>query len=152
MKVFITIILIFIIPMTVFSQVSISSDNTPPDPSAMLDIKSSTKGILIPRMDSIQRKAILDPEAGLMIFDSTTMSFWYFKDSWKEGLGTDDQDWKRNGNLLFNDIDTIIIGSQDANADFQIAEGKNVLFGEDLTGSGSKAIYYSNKGAFRFGY
>ena len=51
-----------------FSQVSISSDNSSADESAMLDVKSTTKGVLIPRMTHTQLAAISDPADGLMVF------------------------------------------------------------------------------------
>ncbi len=36
------------------AQVAISNDNSMPDPSAMLDVKSSEKGFLFPRLTQIQ--------------------------------------------------------------------------------------------------
>jgi starch-binding outer membrane protein, SusD/RagB family len=49
---------------------------TLPDSNAILDISSSSKGVLIPRMDSVQRKSI-PPTKGLLVYDSTYSSFWY---------------------------------------------------------------------------
>lgn len=49
-----------------------------PDSSAMLDIVSTNKGLLIPRMTSGERQAIASPAKGLLVFDNTTGSFWYF--------------------------------------------------------------------------
>ncbi|MEM6699011.1 MAG: tail fiber protein, partial [Bacteroidota bacterium] len=66
------------------SQVSINEDNTEPAPSAMLDISSNDKGLLIPRMDSTSRNNITNPAEGLMVFDSTTNSFWYYITNWIE--------------------------------------------------------------------
>jgi hypothetical protein len=61
----------------VFSQsVGINNDGSAPDPSAMLDIKSSTKGLLIPRVSSIQRMAIVNPSQGLLVYDTLTHSIW----------------------------------------------------------------------------
>lgn len=45
---------------------------TTPDPSAALDVSSSTKGFLPPRMTTVQRDAIATPAIGLIIFDTTT--------------------------------------------------------------------------------
>jgi len=67
MKNFIFLILL-IITMPAFTQVSINNDNSNPDPSAMLDVKSTTKGMLIPRLTAEQRDAILSPATGLLIF------------------------------------------------------------------------------------
>ena len=65
-------------PIITQAQVSINQDNTSPDSSAMLDIKSSNKGLLIPRMNSIERDAIVNPAPGLMIYNTTDSCFNYF--------------------------------------------------------------------------
>ncbi len=43
---------------------------TKPDPSAILDLNSNTKGLLLPRMNQAQRDAIKNPAAGLVIFQT----------------------------------------------------------------------------------
>jgi hypothetical protein len=57
-------------------NVAINEDGSLPDPKAILDVKSYSKGILIPRMSTYDRLAIHAP-TGLLVFDTTTMSFWY---------------------------------------------------------------------------
>jgi uncharacterized protein (TIGR02145 family) len=49
------------------AQVSISNDNSQPDNSAMLDVKSTQRGFLLPRMSREQRDAISNPAEGLMV-------------------------------------------------------------------------------------
>lgn len=44
------------------------------------------------------------------------------------------------------------IGTTTPKAFFNVAEGKDVLFGQDLSGLGTKLIWYANKGAFRAGF
>ncbi|MGZ5255306.1 MAG: hypothetical protein ACXWCT_12930, partial [Flavitalea sp.] len=51
------------------AQVSVNTDGSIPNPSAMLDIKSNNKGLLPPRMTWTQIQAIQNPAAGLMVFD-----------------------------------------------------------------------------------
>ncbi len=41
-----------------------------PDPSALLDLNSTTKGLLLPRMSEAQRDAIEKPAVGLMVFQT----------------------------------------------------------------------------------
>ncbi len=60
----------------VFSQVGINTDNSPPDPSAMLDVKSTNKGVLIPRMTFAQRNAIQNPQVGLMVICTNCGAKW----------------------------------------------------------------------------
>jgi hypothetical protein len=50
-----------------FAQAGINTDHSAPDNSAMLDVKSATKGMLIPRLTSAQRMAIVSPANGLMV-------------------------------------------------------------------------------------
>ena len=66
------------------AQVGINEDNSQPDASALLDVKSSDKGILIPRMSPAQRLAISNPAEGLLVYDSKEKSFWYFSTIWKQ--------------------------------------------------------------------
>jgi len=64
---------------------SINDDGSAPDNSALLDVQSTQKGILIPRMSSSERNAIPTPATGLMIFDNNTTSFWYYNGvNWAE--------------------------------------------------------------------
>lgn len=68
------------------AQVGINSDNSAPHPSAQLDIKSTDKGLLIPRLNTLERNAIQNPEIGLMVFDKDFQEiFVYNSDGWKQG-------------------------------------------------------------------
>jgi len=55
------------------AQVSINTDGTDPNASAMLDVKSTDKGFLPPRMTKTQRDAIASPVAGLIIYCTNCM-------------------------------------------------------------------------------
>jgi hypothetical protein len=65
--IFLAISLLFI-PGNTIAQVAVNTDNTLPDSSSMLDVKSSTKGFLAPRMTAAERDAIVRPANGLLIF------------------------------------------------------------------------------------
>ena len=52
------------------AQVAINTDGSPADNSAMLDVKSTEKGFLPPRMTEAQRDAISDPATGLLIYQT----------------------------------------------------------------------------------
>ena len=49
-----------------------------PDTSAMLDVSSSTKGLLAPRMTTIEKNAIASPANGLLVYDTDLAKFEYF--------------------------------------------------------------------------
>jgi len=51
--------------------VGINATGAAPDVSAILDISSATKGLLIPRMTSAQRDAIQTPAQGLIVYNNT---------------------------------------------------------------------------------
>lgn len=76
---------LFVITANTYAQVAISSDNGLPHPSAMLDIRSYTKGVLVPRMTTYQRLAIKNPGTGLLVFDLDTNTFWFYNSlAWVE--------------------------------------------------------------------
>lgn len=50
-----------------------------PDPSAELDVTSTTKGMLVPRVTTAQRTAIVTPADGLLVYDTNTTTFWFYK-------------------------------------------------------------------------
>ncbi len=60
------------------AQVGINSDNTAPDASAMLDVKSTTSGLLIPRMTASERDNIASPATGLTVYVTDDNGFYYF--------------------------------------------------------------------------
>ncbi|MDA3911408.1 MAG: hypothetical protein PF448_08640 [Bacteroidales bacterium] len=89
-------------------NVSINNDGALPDNSAMLDVSSTTKGLLIPRMTSVQKEAVNNPATGLIVFDTDNNNFWYFDGTqWTSidggagpsGLITD-FDWDDAANLI----------------------------------------------------
>ena len=64
---------------------SVGINNNKPDASALLDIKSTTKDFLMPRMTTLQRNAIAAPAGGLKIFDTNTKTFWFYNGTaWAE--------------------------------------------------------------------
>ncbi|MBX2982739.1 MAG: hypothetical protein KF843_08705 [Flavobacteriales bacterium] len=65
------------------AQVAINTTGAPPAANAILDISSTNKGLLIPRMTRAQRIAIAAPPQGLMVYqtDSVTTDpkgLWYY--------------------------------------------------------------------------
>lgn len=67
-----------------YAQVAINTDGADPDSSAMLDVKSSDKGFLPPRMTETQKDNITNPATGLIIYqtDGTTGLYSYNGSSW----------------------------------------------------------------------
>ncbi len=81
----ISVLMIFISYVT-FAQIGIGTIN--PDASAVLDMTSTSQGVLIPRMTTTQREAIATPVIGLQVYDIDTMSVWSYNGAaWTEGTG-----------------------------------------------------------------
>lgn len=62
---------------TTEAQVIITSEGGSPDPSAMLDVKSTSRGLLFPRMTLNQRTSIPGPPEGLILYQTDSHSGLY---------------------------------------------------------------------------
>ena len=93
-------LLIFMtITTNVFAQVGIGT--TTPNASSVLDVSSTTKGLLTPRMTTGERTAIVTPADGLIVYDTDLKSFYHYNSttvSWNR-MSSD-----ANGRLKFKRI------------------------------------------------
>src|SRR5882724_7491964 len=108
--------LLIIILFSLFPRLhaqSIGINTTTPDASAALDIKSSGKGILVPRTSTTSRLAILNLAKGLMLYDTTTASFWLHNGSAWQEMMTGNSGWRLNGNIA-TDTSLNFIGTTDS--------------------------------------
>ena len=114
------VLLLYIIRFVSFSQVGIGTPT--PHQSAAVDITSTNKGALLPRMTTAQRKAIVNPAAGLLVFDLNKNSFYFF----------DGQTWRPLGFIDERSLDPIShYASDSANGDY---------FGNSVSINGDYAI------------
>ncbi|MCS7005769.1 MAG: tail fiber domain-containing protein [Cytophagales bacterium] len=119
--------------------ISITSDGSAPNSSAMLDIKSTEKGLLIPRMNQSQRLAISSPAQGLLVYQTNgSRGFWYFDSIWHQ-LPSSHYSWLTTGN---QSMDTSrFLGNIDSVAlSFRIHNQKSGRIG--LPGDGSTFFGY----------
>src|SRR4051794_25886756 len=78
-------------------SVGINIDGSKPNTSAMLDVKSNSKGMLVPRTSTTSRLAISTPAKGLLVYDTTTNSFWFYDaSSWVQIAAN--SGWNLTGN------------------------------------------------------
>jgi len=75
-----SVLIIVINSFSVQSQnIAITDDDTyVANSSAMLDVKSVSKGLLIPRLTTAQRNGIASPASGLLVFDTNLNSFYHW--------------------------------------------------------------------------
>jgi len=137
--------LTIILAITLFSllgninaQVAVNTDGSSAHESAILDVKSTEKGILIPRMTKVQRDVISSPETGLIIYqtDDTPGFYFYTGSAWvtvgTEAISINDlSDGKTNNNH------NIFLGSQ---------AGNGITTGNYNVGLGNTSLYTNNKG------
>ena len=123
-----------------------------PNANAKLDITATDKGLLIPRMDSTHRKAI-PTTIGLLVYDSSTQSFWYNNGTAWQNLATAGSGWSITGNSGI-DPNVNFLGTTDNKPLlFKVNNqpaGKITAAGADVTAFGFSALQnnvYQGSGA-----
>lgn len=122
-----------------FAQVAINTDGSEPDGAAMLDIKSTEKGILIPRMTSAERNAIGLSTSGLLVYDLDTESFWYYNNAttqWVE-IGSGGAVAINDLTDGISDVSNLFLGNNSGTQDD--GDQKN-------TGLGINSLYWNESG------
>jgi hypothetical protein len=116
--------LLFILPAVFLSavadiaaqSVAINTDGSTAAASAILDVKSTAKGVLVPRMSKTQKNAIASPATGLLIFQDApdSIGFYYYSSgawSWLS-KATVNNNWALSGNTGTS-VTTDYIGTTD---------------------------------------
>jgi hypothetical protein len=81
--------LLFSVATLTAQSVSINTDGSAAHASSILEVKSTTKGILVPRMTTTQRNLIAAPATGLLIYNTSTHGFQYRNATAWVNLNTD---------------------------------------------------------------
>ncbi|MFT3678715.1 MAG: hypothetical protein QM791_00495 [Ferruginibacter sp.] len=136
------LLILFVAGIKLVSAQSVGIGTNSPVSSAVLDISSNNKGLLMPRLSSTQRKAIVSPANGLIVFDNNTSSYWYFSNgNWKEISGnsiTTDSVLtvgQQAGSLVSYNINSALSGYSDTSAYIYDSGGPSGPYGnnEDYT-------------------
>ncbi len=119
----------------------INENGGSPHTSAALEISDTTKGFLAPRLTSAQMNAIPVPALGLLVFNTTVASFYYYDgSSWVDipvngsddlGNHTATQTIQLSGNKISNDGDNEGVG---------VANNGIVTLTPAATGAGNVAL------------
>ena len=136
---------------------AINTAGTAAHASAMLDVTSTTKGVLIPRLTTAQRTAIASPGKGLLVYDSTLKTF-YFHDgiNWQQINADSNNLWRKNGTNIYNsNAGNVGIGISSPKSLLNVRGGA-VLFDSTIgstpmSGAGTRMMWIPAKGAFRAG-
>lgn len=127
-------------------NVAINTDGAAADASAILDVKSNNKGMLVPRMTTAQRIGIGSPAPGLLVYDTDTNNFWFFNGvGWTQMTTGSSGPWATNGNNIVNtNTGRVGIGVTTPNAKLAIDSGLLIDQNEDNTGTLSSALVFGN--------
>lgn len=125
-------------------NVGINETGANPDNSAILDVSSNDKGVLIPRLTQAQRIGITGPANGLLVYQTdNTEGFWYF----------DGTQWIfLNPIGEFESIGGVVQNTTNINADdFVFGSTQLADLNSGATGD-SRMLFDKSKSAFRAGY
>jgi hypothetical protein len=75
------ILLVFFFFITIIGNAQIGIGTVSPNASSVLDISSTTQGMLAPRMTTAQRTAIASPAESLLVYDTDLKAFYYYSAS-----------------------------------------------------------------------
>lgn len=142
-----------------FAQnLGVNSDGSNPDSSAMLDVKSINKGMLMPRMSLLQRNAIISPASGLMIYQTDNIAGFYYYDAsaWVPVAGNLNTNnlWSTNGNIGTNPSTNFIGTTDNQPLIFKVNNTKVGRFESNANSNlflGIAAGWNSNPGSFNVG-
>lgn len=98
------LLLIVSSPLQLVAQ-SVGIGTNTPHASAQLDITSTSRGLLIPRITLVQRNGIAAPAAGLLVYqtDNTPGFYFYNGSAWVQmATGSSVNYWNVNGTSIFN--------------------------------------------------
>ena len=136
LRALIVVFLSVLLNTSIAQSISINENGELPDSSAILDVKSSTQGILVPRMTKVERDNINIPATGLLIFQTTNAIGFY----WFNGTGWDligeGTNWSTVGNSGTTAGDNFL-GTTDAQGLQFKANNKVVMH---LTASGQVGV------------
>ena len=115
------ITILLLIAFAVQSQVAVNTDGSSANSSAMLDVKSTDKGMLIPRMTIAQRDGITNPVQGLIVYITNDNSFYYYNSSSWQKIESGSSVWSENGSTISVDsTKKVIIGDDTGTGTFQV--------------------------------
>jgi len=136
-KIYTLITLYILVSLTAKAQVGIGT--LTPDASAQLEILSTSKGLLVPRLTLLQRNAITTPANGLLVYQTdNTPGFYFYNSSQWQRLANNTEIQAgtpgTNGKTVLNGTATPL-GNIGADGDFYLNTSTATLYGPKTDGN-----------------
>ena len=138
------IVFFLLLGVSVSAQVAVNTDGSSPDNSAMLDVKSTNRGFLAPRMTFAQRLAISNPATGLLVFQTDATAGLYYNAGtpalplWTMvGVGGGSSPWLMNGSSVYYNSGNAGIGTDSPVSRLHVTHSYpeyTAMFGIDMSG------------------
>lgn len=125
--------------------IAINTNSANPDASALLDMASTTKGVLVPRMTYVQRNGIVLPATGLLIYQTDFVSGFYYFDGtvWTPVTSAGNSKWDElNGNIYNNNAGNVGIGASTPFAKLTVNGDANISSGLGIATTSPDLITY----------
>lgn len=110
-KLYLLLLILLVCGNTLFAQNNVGIGTNTPNPSSVLDLTATDKGLLVPRMTVAQMNAIAAPAPGLLVFIQDSMSFAYYDGTAATWMYLPDKDWKIVGNTQHSIPASVGIGT-----------------------------------------
>ncbi len=122
LRILATILALFLFECAFAQGIAINNTGAVNNPSAILDVNSTLKGLLLPRMSTIERDNIVLPARALLIFNTSSSRFEVNTGTpeqpvWEgivtlESAATQNNLWKIGGNVVGTDVN--VSGTQNS--------------------------------------
>ena len=128
-------VILLTVTIRLSAQVAVTTDGSGPDNSAMLDVKSTTKGLLPPRMTTNQRTSIVAPATGLVVYDTDLNSLFLRTATAWMPLSTASSQWLNNASNIYYNTGNVGVGTATPSFRLQVDNSTGQQLGLHNTGN-----------------
>src|SRR5258705_620965 len=136
------LLFIFLMGATVSARSQVAIGTATAATSSMLDITSTSKGLLIPRMTTVNRTGIASPATGLMVYDTDLNQFYFYNGSAWTAFANNTNYWNLlSGNIYNNTGTNVGIGTTtpgdklEVNGNIRLSGSGTILAAPSTVGS-----------------